>query len=50
MGVYPPFVNIKDKKFNLEFDGKLVNILDQREYQNKIHVGKNFLGIFKKID
>ena len=43
-------VNLKNKEFNLEFDGKLVNLLDNSEYQNKIHVGKNFLGIFKKID
>lgn len=43
-------VNVKDKKFDLNFKGKLVNMLDNSVYEDKITVNNRFLGIFKKID
>lgn len=43
-------VNVKEKVFDVEFSGKIINILDDTVYENKIHVVKNFLGIFKKCD
>lgn len=43
-------VNVKNKKYELTFKGKLVNLLDNCIYDGKIAVEKQFLGIFKKID
>lgn len=43
-------VNVKNNRIDLDFKGKLVNILDGKVYDGKISVEDKFLGIFKKID
>ena len=43
-------VNVKNKKFDLSFNGKLINIINNKIYDGKITVDGCFLGIFKKID
>ena len=41
-------VNVGDKEFNLDFKGKLLNLIDGKTYLNGVKVNKNFLGIFVK--
>ncbi|MBQ6728312.1 MAG: glycoside hydrolase family 13 protein [Clostridia bacterium] len=43
-------LNIKNKRFSLQFKGKLINLLDGKVYTDGISIEKNFLGIFKKHD
>lgn len=42
-------VNLKNKRFNIDFKGKLVNIIDGKQYTDGIKIEKNFLGIFEKV-
>lgn len=42
-------VNLKNKRYKIKFKGKLVNILDGKEYSDEILVENKSLGIFKKI-
>ncbi|MBO4251467.1 MAG: glycoside hydrolase family 13 protein [Clostridia bacterium] len=43
-------VGVGNKKIDLNFKGKLINILDGKIYDGKISVENQFLGIFKKLD
>ena len=43
-------VNVKNKKIELNFRGKFLNLLNGKIYDGKISVANKFLGIFKKID
>ena len=41
-------LNVKNKVFELQYKGKLINLIDGKVYSDKILIEKNFLGIFKK--
>lgn len=41
-------INLKNKRYSIKFKGKLVNLIDGKEYSDTVSIGNNFLGIFKK--
>ncbi len=41
-------VNVGNEKFELNFDGDLFNLLDQREYVEKAEISPKYLGVFIK--